>query len=60
VFDLIQKKHYKPNLLLYFTDGCGDYPEKTNINTLWVLDDNDWSRNSYKPPFGNIIYMNRD
>lgn len=60
VFELIKKKHYKPNLLLYFTDGCGEYPEKSNINTLWVLDDNDYYNDSYKPPFGNIIRMNKD
>ena len=62
VFEHIKKKHYKPNLLLYFTDGCGDYPKKSEIPTLWVLDDDTYCREDscYKPPFGTTIFLNEE
>ena len=40
VFDLIDKKNYKPNAVLYFTDGHGDYPAMSKYNTLWVMKEN--------------------
>lgn len=58
VFDLIEKKHYNPNAILYFTDGQGDYPESSKYNTLWVLSDKDClESSSYRPPFGNILVL---
>ena len=56
VFEYIKKKNYKPNAILYFTDGCGDYPESSNIDTLWILDDE--PPEYYQPPFGYKLYLN--
>jgi predicted metal-dependent peptidase len=41
----------KPDLLIYFTDGCGDYPKQTSINTLWALTED------YNVPFGKKIIL---
>lgn len=58
VFDWIEKNHYNPNAILYFTDGAGDYPEMSKYNTLWVLSDKECLESeSYKPPFGNILVL---
>jgi predicted metal-dependent peptidase len=35
VFELAEK--LKPDALLYLTDGCGDYPERSKTPTLWCL-----------------------
>ena len=56
VFEYIKQKNYKPNAILYFTDGCGDYPENSNIDTLWILDDE--PPEYYQPPFGYKLYLN--
>ena len=56
VFEYIKKKNYKPNAILYFTDGCGDYPESSNIDTLWILDGE--PPEYYQPPFGYKLYLN--
>ena len=56
VFEYIKKKNYKPNAILYFTDGCGDYPESSNIDTLWILDGE--PPDYYQPPFGYKLYLN--
>ena len=55
VFDYIKEKHYKPNAILYFTDGYGDYPKHSNIDTLWVLSGE--PGDCYEPPFGYKLYL---
>ena len=58
VFDLIDKNHYNPNAILYFTDGKGDYPKYSKYNTLWVLSDRECLNDpDYKPPFGNVLIL---
>ena len=58
VFEYIKQKHYTPNAILYFTDGQGRYPEKSNIDTLWILSDDDCLRYGDAPPFGYKLFLN--
>ena len=37
VFEYVAKKCEQPDLLLYFTDGCGDTPEKPAYPVMWVI-----------------------
>lgn len=57
VFEYIKEKNYKPNAILYFTDGCGDYPKSSNIDTLWILDNDDDLPEYYQPPFGYKLFL---
>lgn len=57
VFDYIKQKNYKPNAILYFTDGQGAYPEKSNIDTLWIIDSEDSLSYGYNPPFGYKLFL---
>lgn len=57
VFDYIKQKNYKPNAILYFTDGQGTYPEKSNIDTLWIIDSEDSLSYGCKPPFGYKLFL---
>lgn len=57
VFDYIKQKNYKPNAILYFTDGQGTYPEKSNIDTLWIIDSEDSLSYGYNPPFGYKLFL---
>lgn len=60
VFDLIEKKHYNPNAILYFTDGQGYYPKISKYNTLWILSDEECLKDKdTTPPFGTIITLNK-
>lgn len=47
-------KKLGPSLIVYFTDGCGDYPETSTIPTLWVLYNTD-----QKAPFGKSMFQMR-
>jgi len=57
VFDYIKQKNYKPNAILYFTDGQGNYPEKSNIDTLWIIDSEESLSYGYNPPFGYKLFL---
>jgi predicted metal-dependent peptidase len=57
VFDYIKQKNYKPNAILYFTDGQGAYPEKSNIDTLWIIDSEESLSYGYNPPFGYKLFL---
>lgn len=37
VFEYIAKESEQPDLLIYFTDGCGDLPEKPAYPVMWVI-----------------------
>lgn len=37
VFDYLKKSKEEVNLLIYFTDGCGDIPEKPPYPVMWVI-----------------------
>lgn len=45
-------KTLKPDVIIYFTDGFGDFPEGSKIKTLWAL------TNNYDVPFGRKILLN--
>ena len=41
------------NLLLYFTDGFGKFPQdEENFDTVWIL-----TKENVKLPFGRVIYL---
>lgn len=47
VFDYIKKENLNPRVLIYLTDGYGDFPNKEpNFPVLWLIDSN------VEPPFG--------
>jgi len=50
---------HKPNLrlLVFFTDGYGDFPEESSINTLWVLSNT--SMDLEDIPFGDAVKIDR-
>jgi predicted metal-dependent peptidase len=51
VFSWISENKPSAKLLVYFTDGYGDFPSSETIKTLWVLP------NDNKVPFGEkIVY----
>ena len=37
VFEYLQKEQEQPELLIYFTDGYGDFPEKPSYPVMWVI-----------------------
>ena len=54
VFNEIKKQRKTPPLVVFFTDGCGDYPEKKPpYPVLWVL-----TKEHSVPPWGIKCYVN--
>ncbi len=52
---LINQKFANPRLVIYFTDGYGDFPDPNEyfpFDVLWVI------TTDVKPPFGDVIYVN--
>ena len=37
VFEYLKKEQDEPDLLIYFTDGYGDKPEKPSFPVMWVI-----------------------
>ena len=57
VFKYLEENKPNTKFLVFFTDGYGDFPERTFIKTLWVL-----TKGSIKPeevPFGEVIQIER-
>ncbi len=56
-FKWIDKHELEPAFLIYFTDGwCSSFPSiEPDYPTLWILTE---KNDSFKPPFGEVIYMN--
>lgn len=53
VFDKIARKGIQPAVLVYLTDGYGNYPkEQPGYPVLWVM-----TRNHQKPPFGRVVTL---
>ena len=52
-FNWIEKQDMAPNLIVYFTDGLGKFPENTPLtNTLWLI------KGKVTPPWGQSIRLN--
>ena len=55
-FKLLQEKRIEPKVAIYFTDGYGSCTEaKPAYPVLWVVLKGD---KQFKPPFGEVIYVN--
>lgn len=54
VFDYLEEENIDINILLYFTDGEGEYPiqEQHNFKTIWLM------VSDVEPPFGRKIKYN--
>lgn len=54
VFEAVKKSRCKPSILIYLTDGMGDYPEsKPPYPVLWVL-----TKDHTVPPWGKTCQIN--
>lgn len=51
VFEWIKKNKPDTRLLVYFTDGYGNYPDEESVRTLWLLP------RDYDVPFGHKIVI---
>jgi predicted metal-dependent peptidase len=51
VFDYAVK--HRKRLIIFFTDGFGTFPEKTDIKTIWVVSPNGAPSKNF--PFGKVI-----
>lgn len=51
VFELAEK--LRPDALVYLTDGCGDYPERSRFATLWCLTPD----GSFSGSFGRVVKL---
>lgn len=54
VFNWMIDNKKENNILIYFTDSEGRYPEKTKIKTIWVIPQRHYN---IKPPFGRVILI---
>lgn len=55
VFDHVAENRIETDLLIYFTDLCGSFPEtKPRYPTLWVSTDA-----NMKAPFGDVLVLDR-
>lgn len=52
VFDWIQENKPMARILVYLTDGYGDFPPHETTRTLWVINNND-----VNPPFGDKVTL---
>ncbi len=50
VFEWINENKPNTDLLVYITDGYGEFPSKTGTPTIWCI-----SNDSVTPPFGQLI-----
>ncbi len=56
-FEYAAKEGLDPKAAIYFTDGyCSDFPEAPGYDVLWILTT---ENRNFKPPFGEVIYMER-
>ena len=56
-FAHIEKKKYNPCVVVFFTDGCGDYPDAGSVPKYQVL----WTMvTDVKAPFGKTIKLDLD
>jgi predicted metal-dependent peptidase len=57
VFKYIEDKKYKPCVVVFYTDGCGDFPDKASVPRYQVL----WAMvTDCVAPFGKTIKLDLD
>jgi len=56
-FKYFEEKRSKPSLLIYFTDGYGDFPPKETMRTVWVITSS--GSGDIKVPFGRVIKLDK-
>lgn len=52
VFEHILQKRIKPDYIVFFTDGYGEFGDDPNLPVLWVM------TSDVKPPFGDCVQIN--
>lgn len=57
VFKEVEKKHPDAECIIYFTDGMGRYPDKSDKPTLWLMTHDHEPGSSWYPPFGRVIRL---
>jgi predicted metal-dependent peptidase len=56
-FEYVCQQGIDPKAAIYFTDGyCSDFPEVPEYDVLWILT---VKNKNFRPPFGEVIYMER-
>ena len=54
-FEYLDKNGIDPVCVIYFTDGeCYSFPDTPDASVLWMI-----NGRLFKPPFGEVIYMNK-
>jgi len=57
-FDWLHEQGHMPTAAVYLTDGyCNSFPDEPDFPTLWALTQ---KSDYFKPPFGEILLINRD
>jgi predicted metal-dependent peptidase len=57
-FEKVSEDHIETELMIYFTDLWGDFPDKPpRYPTLWVVVDDPYYSQSFKPPFGEVVKL---
>lgn len=61
VFNYVEKKQWRPECLIYFTDLMGDFPKPPNYETMWAVPSmQPWMKQEGMPPFGKILVVDED
>lgn len=55
VFDYVREKRLNPDVLVYLTDGCGDFPQQPRYSTIWCITPNGIDKNEV--PFGRYVQI---
>jgi predicted metal-dependent peptidase len=58
VFDRIDREQLRPDVLIYFTDCFGSYPQNPPpYPIIWASITPEEQLSSWRPPFGEIVYI---
>lgn len=56
-FEWIKENNIDPSWFIYYTDGeCNRFPDEPSYPVLWMLS---YNNHSFKPPFGETIYISQ-
>lgn len=60
-FKYIKEKNIRTDALIYFTDLCGDFPDKKpNIPVVWGYYNGGWGGRPERVPFGTVITLDKE